>query len=83
MGRCTRAHRAKVFVCADAEWANAISGRNAASIANVLKRNCKARFDAVSHDAAIAMAAPEFRLHVSPTQGTENPTSWTANLSSK
>jgi hypothetical protein len=36
-----------------------------------------------SHDAAAAMAAPEFRLHVSPTQGTEDPTSWTANLSGK
>ena len=30
-----------------------------------------------SHDVAAAMAAPEFHLHVSPTQGTEDPTSWT------
>jgi hypothetical protein len=66
---------AKVLVCADAEWANAISGRNAASIANVLKRNCKAHFDADRttrrppwlHQSSVCMShppkAPRTRRH--------------------
>ena len=46
VGRGTRAHRGGSIGLGVAEWANAISGRNAASIANVLKRNCKVPFDA-------------------------------------
>ena len=36
-----------------------------------------------SPDAATSMAAPEFRLHVPPAQGTHDAMLWTANLSNK